>query len=109
MRALVVLLALAVASPVAAAESGAALIAARLEGEEAECSYLLFLCKLAHGARDRQANTPAGAEMLAFKRDREAELSVQDAVAAARVIRTKHGGKSLDCFAECDVLDEAAR
>ena len=92
------LLLLVLGAAVAFGASGAADVAARLQGEAAECRFLLNLCQQATDAQRRALLTPPSADMLSTRAALEANLRVQDAVDAARVIEQKHGGKAPACF-----------
>jgi len=74
------------------ASASAASVAKRLEGEEEECRFLMFLCKEANQAMERQASTPPhdSTELLTFKQSQEVRLRTRDAVEAARIIAAKH-------------------
>jgi hypothetical protein len=89
------------------ARAGAASIARALEDEEAECTFLLFLCRQANRTSEQVALTPdAGAtETLAFKRQEELRLRMDDLREAARVIRRKHGRQEPWCFDDPECAD----
>jgi hypothetical protein len=84
----------------APARADTASVAARLEGEKAECDFLLTLCRAADRAARFARDTPLTPEtdVLATRHARDAELRLQDALEAGRVLRDKHGGKRLACF-----------
>ena len=90
-------LGLAFAAP---ARADTASVAARLEGEKAECDFLLTLCRLANRAAKFARDTPltAQTDVLATRHAREAEMRTADALEAGRVLKDKHGGKKLKCF-----------
>ena len=90
-------LGLALAAP---AHADTASVAARLEGEKAECDFLLTLCRLANRSAKFSRDTPITpqTEILATHHAREAELRAADALEAGRVLKDKHGGKPLACF-----------
>ena len=75
-------------------------VAAHLDGEKAECDFLLTLCRLANRAAKFSRDTPltAQTEVLATRHAGEAELRAADALEAGRVLKDKHGGKPLACF-----------
>jgi hypothetical protein len=72
--------------------AGTASMAEQLEGEDAECRFLIFLCRQANVATKLVERVPPGdgTELLAIKRNREARLRMRDATEAARVIAAKH-------------------
>jgi hypothetical protein len=93
-----VVLALALAGPAGAGTTGD--IAAHLQDEAAECTFLLGLCRAAAQAADRVHSDPRAEESegLAARHQGEATLTARDALDAGRVIKEKHGGKKLACF-----------
>ena len=92
----------------APARADTASVAARLEGEKAECDFLLGLCRAANRAVRFARDTPLtpATDVLATRHARDAELRVRDAVEAGRALKKKHGGKRLACFddPECDFV-----
>jgi hypothetical protein len=96
-------LGLLLAAP-ACGDTAAGRVAAHLEGEKAECDFLLNLCRAANRAVQFSRDTPLTprTEVLATRHEREAEMHVQDAVEAGRVLRDKHPGKRLPCFDDPD-------
>ena len=88
----------------APARADTASVAAHLEGGKAECDFLLNLCRAANRAVQFSRDTPLTprTEVLATRHEREAEMHVQDAVEAGRVLRDKHPGKRLPCFDDPD-------
>ena len=76
------------------AHAGTAEVAAALQGEAAECRYLLGLCKRADKITDMAiARTPGVTTAMA-------QLTLNDLYEAAPVIRSKHG-KMPKCFRQC--------
>ena len=88
-------LGLALAAP---AGADTASVAARLEGEKAECDFLRGLCRAANRAARFARDTPFPADVLATRHARDAELRAADALEAGRVLKDKHGGEKLECF-----------
>ena len=90
-------LALALAAP---AWADTASVAARLDGEKAECDFLLGLCRAASRAARFARDTPVAphTEVLTTRRARETELRAADALEFGRALKDKHGGKKLKCF-----------
>ncbi len=78
-----------------------ATVAAAIQGEDAECRYLVSLCRDADTANTEAKNTsPATAGVdVAMRRLREALAKSQDAIEAAKVIRAKDG-KDPKCLSE---------
>jgi hypothetical protein len=93
-----VALALLTLAPPALADTAS--VVAHLQGEQAECDFLLGLCRAANRAERFSADTPltSRTDVLATRRAHEAELHVEDALEAARAIKDKHGGRKLRCF-----------
>src|SRR5262245_48946730 len=87
-------LGLVLAAPVRA---DTASVAARLEGEKAECDFLLNLCRVANRAARFAHDTPHApeTEILTTRQAHDVELHTRDALEAGRVLRDKHGGKRL--------------
>jgi len=104
-------LALLLLAPAGPAPSPTADVAERLEGEQAECSFLIGLCRQVNLARDAAVSTPPSADVLATRSAAMLDLRVRDAVDAARVIERKHDGKRPACFQDprCRFLDAAMR
>jgi hypothetical protein len=75
---------------VSVAHAGTAEFAQRVQGEKAECDFLLFLCGEANRAIDQAASTPGTADVIGFKNANLADMHVRDAVEAADVIARKH-------------------
>ena len=110
MRLLLLAAFLSVAARPAAA--GTAEFARHVQGEKAECDFLLFLCREANRAIDQAAATPGTADVIGFKNANLADLHVRDALEAADVISGKHPpDKQPWCLAapECGFLKDARR
>jgi hypothetical protein len=105
------LLALLLLAPAGPAPSPTADVAERLQGKQAECSFLVGLCKQVNLARDAAVSTPPSANVLATRSSVKLDMTVRDAVDAARVIERKHDGKRPACFQDprCRFLDAAMR
>lgn len=75
-------------------------VVAHLQGEQAECDFLLGLCRAANRAERFSADTPLSSrtDVLATRHAHEAEMHVEDALEAGRAIKAKHGGRKLRCF-----------
>jgi len=84
----------------APARADTASVVAHLEGEKAECDFLLGLCRAANRAAKFARDTPitSRTDVLATRHAREAELRAEDALEAGRALKDKHGGKPLECF-----------
>ena len=84
----------------APARADTASVAAHLEGEKAECDFLLGLCRAANRAAQFARDTPLTpqTDVLATRHARDAELRAQDALEAGRVLKDKHPDKRLACF-----------
>jgi hypothetical protein len=94
------LLALAFLALAPGARADTASVVAHLQGEQAECDFLLGLCRAANRAERFSADTPLSSrtDVLATRHAREAELHTEDALEAGRAIKDKHGGRKLWCF-----------
>jgi hypothetical protein len=82
------------------ARADTASVVANLKSEQAECSFLLGLCRTANRAARFAADTPVGGatDGIATRNARQAEMSVQDALEAGQAIKAKHDGRKLSCF-----------
>ena len=102
------LLAVAVLTLPLIARADTASVVANLKGEQAECDFLLGLCRAANRSARFAADTPltAQTEVLATRHAREAQMHVQDALEAGQAIMAKHGGRKLKCFddPECEFV-----
>ena len=100
------LLALALLTLPLAARAGTAEVVANLKSEQAECSFLVGLCKTANRGALYAAGTPrtSRTEVLATRNTMKADMQVRDAIEAGEAIKAKHGGRKLPCFddPECE-------
>jgi hypothetical protein len=70
---------------------------AGLPTETEECTFLRQLCVGAAASRDREAETPPSADVLASRQGGIAAARLRDAATAARAIERKRG-RRLACF-----------
>ena len=92
------------------ASGGTREVVEKLQGEKAECDFLLFLCREANRSIDQAASTPGTADVIGFKNANRANLHVRDAVEAADAIAAKHPpGKQPWCLGapQCSFLKDA--
>jgi len=108
--ALAAMLALVDGVAAVAGPSSAGSVVETLDGEDAECWFLLNLCRGYHLAVERAQTTPltGRGDVILFKQVGQAEMAKANARSAADAIREKHGGKRLPCFdePECHFLGE---
>jgi hypothetical protein len=88
--------------------AGTASVVANLKTEEAECSFLVGLCRTANRGAGYAAGTPrtSRTEVLATRNTMKADMQARDAIEAGEAIKAKHGGKKLKCFddPECEFV-----
>src|SRR2546428_6621138 len=84
----------------APARADTASVVAHLEGEKAECDFLLGLCRAANRAAKFARDTPitSRTDVLATRHAREAQLRAEDALEAGRGPKGKHRGQPLPSF-----------
>ena len=84
----------------APARADTASVVAHLEGEKAECDFLLGLCRTANREAQFARDTPitSRTEVLATRHALKARMSAKDALEAGRALKDKHGGKPVECF-----------
>src|SRR5947208_17135686 len=84
----------------APARADTASVVAHLEGEKAECDFLLGLCRAANRAAQFARDTPitSRTDVLATRHARAAAPRAQDALGAGRARRHNHRGQPPGCF-----------
>ncbi len=94
------LLALVLLTLAAPAWADTASVVAHLDGEQAECDFLLGLCRAANRAAHFAADTPltARTDVLATRHAQDADMRAEDALEAGQAIKEKHAGRKPKCF-----------